>query len=174
MRVNRPQWGMNNPNRPQQNPQSRQAQQNPQNQPDSLNQSRSPNSTNSTNQHFQSNRMPQNQLRSSTTMPTAPNDTPIMQLTRKIKCEQGEKSAGYFLYAVGPFVAPQEIAHIEQSLGIRSERGPHSERKVSPPPANNMMQMLMSMMMGNKPDPASLMRMMGKMNMSQGSEQQKA
>ena len=48
-------------------------------------------------------------------------ETEVMQLARKIKAEQGAKTAGCFLFAMKPFTAPNEIAHIERELNIRCE-----------------------------------------------------
>jgi len=87
-------------------------------------------------------------------------ETEVMQLARKIKQEQGDKSAGYFLYAMRPYAAPGEITHIESRLSIHAEQDP-TQAKRQQPGNMNMLSLLMRMMQGGqKPDPATLMRMM--------------
>ena len=87
-------------------------------------------------------------------------ETEVMQLARKIKTEQGDKSAGYFLYAMKPYAAPGEISHIESILQLHAERDPSQSRQQAQGGNMNMLQLLMRMMQGGKPDPMTLMRMM--------------
>ena len=88
-------------------------------------------------------------------------ETEVMQLARKIKQEQGDKTAGYFLHAMRPYTAPGEITHIESRLSIHAEQDP-AQTKKSQPGNMNMLSLLMRIMQsGSKPDPATLMRMMG-------------
>lgn len=134
MRVNRPQWGMN---------------------PQMQGRGNMPQNTQNVSQNTQK-QMPQKT--------PAGGESCVMQLARKIKSEQGEKSAGYFLYAMRPFVAPHEIAHIESVLNVRSERDMREQESKAQSQGNNMnmMQLMMQLMRGKSPDPMSLMKMMGK------------
>lgn len=50
--------------------------------------------------------------------------SPAMLMAQRILQEQGETQAGYFLYAIRPFIAPAELASIEQHLNVRSRRDP--------------------------------------------------
>lgn len=88
-------------------------------------------------------------------------ETEVMLLARKIKNEQGDKTAGHFLYAMKPYAAPGEINHIESLLDIRAERDPAQNASQQGKGNMNMMQLLLRLMQqGGKPDPMSLMRMM--------------
>ena len=150
MRVNRPQWSM--------------PQQGMHNQPMQQNNNMLRNPPQSQASMPQQNAQRQNQQHN--TPQKAANETAAMQLARKIKSEQGDKAAGYFLYAIRQFIAPHEISHIEYVLHIKSERDPRETENKNPQQNNgaNMLQLLMNTMQGGKPDPMSIMRMMGKMN----------
>lgn len=98
-----------------------------------------------------------------------PARSPAMAMTQKILSEQGEVQAGHFLYAIRPYVAPAELAFIEQRLNIQSKRDPNMDQRPTEPggskPAGGMnmqmIQMLMGLMNSNsKPDPMSLIKMM--------------
>lgn len=115
----------------------------------------------------QGNNNSQSQINTlSNTQRTVYHETAVMQLARKIKNEQGARPAGYFLFAVKPFVAPNEINHIERELNIKSECDPSQIQRprteggggnTMPP----MMQIMMNMMRNKgKLDPMSLMKMM--------------
>ena len=101
----------------------------------------------------------QNSVQSSPQATFSRTETAAMQLARKIKTEQGEKYAGYFLYAVRPYVAPGEISHIESTLSLHAEQNPDVPK--SQKGGNmNMLKLLMQFMQGKSPDPMSLLRMM--------------
>ena len=88
-------------------------------------------------------------------------DTEVKKHAKKIKSEQGDKTAGYFLYAMRPYAAPGEISHIESLLMLRAERDPAQDRSAAKQSNMNMLGLLMKLMQsGQKPDPAILMRMM--------------
>lgn len=99
-------------------------------------------------------------------------DTEVMQLARKIKAEQGSRTAGYFLFAMKPFVAPNEIMFIERELNVRCERDPKyfQQHNVNGRQQNNgfnpqFMQMMMNMIRsGGKIDPMTFIKMMNKKN----------
>ncbi len=92
-------------------------------------------------------------------------ETEVMQLARKIKAEQGAKTAGCFLFAMKPYTAPNEIAHIERELNIRCEcerAQPAQQGSQNPFGNTGMMQLMMNLMRGGKPDPAMLFKLMNK------------
>lgn len=93
--------------------------------------------------------------------PNEHKETEVMMLARKIKKEQGALTAGYFLYAIKPFVAPNEISFIERELQIKCECDPKMRKtQQSNTGSSPMLQVLMNMMRGGKADPAALMKMM--------------
>lgn len=100
---------------------------------------------------------------------TEPARSPAMMMAQKILNEQGETQAAHFLYAVRPYVAPAELAFIEQRLSIQSKRDPNLDIKpadqnaAKPSGGMNaqMLQMLMGMMGSNsKPDPMTLLKLL--------------
>lgn len=112
--------------------------------------------------------------------PTEPpmqlNRSPALMLAQRVLNEQGEAQAGHFLYAIRQFIAPAELAAIEQRLHVQSRRLPEYDRPPEQPkPTQNtasggmdmqMLQMLMGLMnaQGGKADPMSLIKMLGGMN----------